>query len=127
MSIGWDLLRFRVSSRLRRTMMDANELQKKSLRPVLCLLGAAALLVTLTHAASAHDEEGWYRPREHDWHSGWHHDWHSGPHYGQHSGFHWDPYYGWHYGRHNGPHEAMTIGIVARTMTGMVAITTTRT
>ena len=67
------------------------------------LLAAAAMLVTFTQAASAHDDDGWYRPREHDWHSGWHHDWHSGPHVGWHRGLHWDPYYGWHYGEHYGP------------------------
>jgi hypothetical protein len=35
------------------------------------LLAAAAMLVTLTQAASAHDDEdGWYQSRVHDWHSG---------------------------------------------------------
>lgn len=69
------------------------------------LLAAATMLVTLTHAASAHDDGyGWYQPREHDWHSSGHDDWHSGPHVGQHRGLHFDPYYGWHYGEHYGPH-----------------------
>lgn len=35
------------------------------------LLAAAAMLATFTQSASAHDDQGWYRPREHDWHSGW--------------------------------------------------------
>ena len=71
------------------------------------LLATAAMLVTFTLPASAHDDDDResYRPREHDWHSGWHHDWHSGPHVGWHRGLHWDPYYGWHYGEHYGPHS----------------------
>jgi hypothetical protein len=69
------------------------------------VLIAAAVLVTFTQAASAHDDEDeGYQPRVHDWHSGWHHDWHSGPHVGWHDGVHYDPYNGWHYGRHYGPH-----------------------
>ena len=69
------------------------------------VLAAAAMLVTFTQAASAHDDEDeGYQPRVHDWHSGWHHDWHSGPHVGWHDGVHYDPYNGWHYGRHYGPH-----------------------
>src|SRR5260370_38385833 len=88
-----------------RTMMDRNELRKSRATQAARLMAAAALLVTLTQAASAHDDaDRWYQPREHDWHGGYHRDWHSGWHYGAHNKLHWDPYYGWHYGRPYGPH-----------------------
>jgi hypothetical protein len=67
-------------------------------------LAATTMLLAFTQAARAHDDDEWYRPREHDWHYGWHHDWHSGLHVGWHSGLHWDPYCGWHYGEHYHPH-----------------------
>jgi hypothetical protein len=91
-----------------RTIMDTKfKTRKWRFAQGLPLLATAAMLLTLTQAASAHDDDegGWYQPRVHDWHSGWHHDWHSGPHVGWHSGLHWDPYYGWHYGEHYGPHS----------------------
>ncbi len=87
--------------------MSTNKLRKSWATQAAGLMAAAALLVTLTQAASAHDDEDrWYQPREHDWHGGYHRDWHSGGHYGEHNKFHWDPYYGWHYGRHYGPRRA---------------------
>jgi len=87
-----------------RTVMDTNRLRKSRTTQAVQLLAAAALLVTLTQAASAHDEDRWYRPREHDWHGGMHRDWHAGRHYGLHDKLHWDRYDGWHYGQHYGPH-----------------------
>lgn len=79
--------------------------KKRAMARGLRLFAAMGMLMALTQAASAHDDEDrLYQPRQHDWHSGWHHDWHSGPHVGPHSGLHWDPYYGLHYGEHYGPH-----------------------
>ncbi len=86
------------------TKIMTKKLRIASLAPVLV---AAAMLVTFTQVASAHDDDegGWYQPRVHDWHTGWHRDWHGGPHVGWHNGVHWDPYDGWHAGEHYGPHS----------------------
>ncbi len=77
--------------------MDTNKLRKSRTTQAVQLLAAAALLVTLTQAANAHDEDRWYQPREHDWHGGVHRDWHSGGrHYDWHRGAHHDWYGGGH-------------------------------